>query len=687
MFLSIWSRKAQKDLVFAFSFLVHHMRVKLVSSLLTTSPCSRLLYAPECQAPGQSQRTFASISGAFDSKSRFSLKPLKNFAGCHRAKHSIMSNSMFDDIDDSALLAMELPDSNPCQSAEIDSYNIQTVNKHIKTEHPQPKSTLESRYIEDGFDQELRSTLERYYGYSAFRPGQLKVLRAILLEKRDVSVFWATGRGKSLCYQIPALQSHLVSLVISPLVSLMQDQCHKLNSLSDRPFATYLGSSQSDDSMDQRALVLGEFKIVYVTPEKLLSGNTLAKVSDLHATRGLCCIAIDEAHCVSEWGHDFRPEYRQLHKIRETFGLKGVPIVTLTATAVPRVQDDITKQLRLHSPFVDVQSFDRPNLRLKVRRKPTGSGSGYAKALKPLVDLFSSIETQSLVSSFPSTIIYVPTKSQVDELSSWLTRELQSVAPRARVASYHASHTSRHREEVHTSFLVGNTHVIVATIAFGMGIDKPDIRHVIHYGPPKCMEAYLQQIGRAGRDGLTSECCMFCNDADFNRLFTHEDGNSQNSASVLESTKALHKFANDHVSCRRASLLQYLQQDPPFGDRCGTCDNCLNFKRFNYDLERDMAKEARVILRALSGLTPKQPMSFIEKLLKGSTSGMDDWRFKQGITAESLKNQIETTKRFVPTRHKSQIMLYKELIPLLAERGYIEQARQKGGGQYKMVRS
>ena len=313
----------------------------------------------------------------------------------------------------------------------------------------------------------LEQTLQTYFGHSKYRPGQLQVLQAIL-SNRDAAVFWATGSGKSMCYQIPALHTGNVSVVVSPLISLMQDQVNKLNGLSEEPLATFLGSAQMHASEEAAALA-GKYRLVYVTPEKLISGGFLNQLARMHTTtRPLSLIAIDESHCVSEWGHDFRVEYRQLHQIRNHSVLSQVPIVALTATAVPRVQNDIMQSLHLRNPLIARQSFDRTNLKIEVHKK-----KGIHAAMDPLLPKMAH----------QSTIIYAPTRDQVKQISNFLSQKLPGT-----VEAYHAGLSHEERTRAHTNFLVGQTKVIVATVAFGLGIDKPDTRRVVHYGPPKTVE-------------------------------------------------------------------------------------------------------------------------------------------------------------------------------------------------------
>ena len=324
------------------------------------------------------------------------------------------------------------------------------------------------------FNNAVTNTLTKYFGHSKFRRGQLEILDAIINGKQDAAVFWSTGSGKSMCYMIPPLYLKKVAIVISPLISLMQDQVAKLNglgneeSVTENDIAAFLGSGQKDYGVEERALN-GDYKIVYCTPEKLSTGNFIDRLANLHLQNSICLIAIDESHCVSEWGHDFRKDYRLIgDRIRNHQVLKQIPIVALTATAVPRVQSDIIKSLHLRSPKIVQQSFDRDNLIINVKRKPNG---GYKVALKGFVDHMLKLDAQK---KRESTIIYCPTQTLVEELTFWLDTRLQD--SNVKVQSYHGGQSMGHRQDAHVNFLTGRTSVIVATLAFGMGIDKIDTR-------------------------------------------------------------------------------------------------------------------------------------------------------------------------------------------------------------------
>jgi len=482
-------------------------------------------------------------------------------------------------------------------------------------------------------------------------------------------------------------------MIISPLISLMEDQVAKLNGLivSDGPnghissndnkkdIAVFLGSAQTNKTVEEKALN-GEYKFVYCTPEKLFSGDGwfLRQMADLHTRNGgsgICLIAVDESHCVSEWGHDFRPHYRQVGSLlRGNHVLKNVPIVALTATAVPRVQRDIISSLQLRDPKIVKQSFDRDNLLIVVKRRPE-----YSSALKSFVTDMKLIDTKK---SFrhESTIIYCPTKRNVEEITNWLSQQFEGT--RIRVQSYHGGQSMGHRSDAHINFLTGKTVVIVATIAFGMGIDKTDTRRIIHYGPPKTVEEYYQQIGRAGRDGLEASCIMYCNLNDFEKYKDdfYLGGLTSKVRSYQESSiDSLRKFAMSDETCRRAELLKYFNEMPPFGARCGTCDTCVARKQHGDDMERDFAMQGgRLILYVLSVLDDKQGISKLEFVLKGLA--IDPYRYRNCIhdgpveiahRVMEMKSQMSGYKKKVPVSYFT-----KDLLPALVNRGYVEVRKQ-----------
>jgi superfamily II DNA helicase RecQ len=395
----------------------------------------------------------------------------------------------------------------------------------------------------------LHETLYRTFGYTEFRPGQLDVICSVLGIDRsssplsstksvnsvpcDTAVFWATGRGKSMCYIIPALHvPNRMVIVISPLISLMEDQVNKINGVMQstqlnkrRPLAVMISSAQSEkDELQVQALVQTLFPMIFVTPETFCSSSFQQQLMSEQRVpsipggrRKVMLVAVDEAHCVSEWGHDFRPEYRQLGNIlRGPSAAKewhNVPILALTATAVPRVQQDIVRSLRLQSNYYHAQqSFDRPNLAISILKRQ----GNIASTFQPLVDeLLRQHHDSTRSLDGPSTIIYARTRGMVDQIAydlqhlitqQWPTTNpnptssssIKHRSPQILIEPYHAGLSPSQRTDVYTRFMNGQTPIIVATIAFGMGIDKPDIRRVIHYGPPKVTKSrnLLDLLGR-----------------------------------------------------------------------------------------------------------------------------------------------------------------------------------------------
>lgn len=444
-------------------------------------------------------------------------------------------------------------------------------------------------------DHVTRRCLEVY----GFEPKQMQhdVISA-LHENRDVLVLWATGCGKSICFQLPALMGMKTCLVISPLISLMEDQVTSINRkcTSGRPPAAFLGSAQMNGTVYEDA-IRGVYRLVYVAPETATKDHFLASIKPLYDAGGLSCIAIDEAHCASEWGHDFRPSFRDIPKIREA--MPNLPLVALTATATPRVQDDIIKLLEMKNPFISKSSFDRPNLCITVQKK-VGSD------VKPILDLIRGCASGS--SSSGGTIVYVPSRKGVDSMAESLQTQLGAAYS---VGAYHAEKSAAERRETHIGFLTGKVKVIVATVAFGMGIDKPDVRNVIHWGPPQTMEGYIQQIGRGGRDGLKTQCLLLYSDSEFSGYKSEFYINKLSAAqlAVIEaSTDTLQRYANSRTECRRLAVLRYFGDDSEI--TCTNCDICQSHAMNPHDATRDFTAIANVLLYCVQCC----PMQGITKL-------------------------------------------------------------------------
>ena len=390
--------------------------------------------------------------------------------------------------------------------------------------------------------------LHQTFGYSAFRGEQAQVIDC-LVEGQDALVLMPTGGGKSLCYQIPGMIRNGMAIVVSPLIALMQDQVNALQQLGVR--AAYLNSSLSREQHASvlRNIVDGEIELLYIAPERLLQDNTLERLRSIE----ISLIAIDEAHCVSQWGHDFRSDYLGLHVLQQAF--PNVPRVALTATADARTQTEIIERLALYQPQVFVSSFDRPNIRYVVQEK------GEAKA--QLLQFLQDYKGQA-------GIVYCMTRNRVDGIAAWLGERGFNALP------YHAGLDANVREQNQARFLREEGIVMVATIAFGMGIDKPDVRFVCHLDLPKSIEAYYQETGRAGRDGEPSVAWMIYGLQDVVRLSNRvQESQAAEQFKRTESTKldALLAWCEANT-CRRRSLLRYFGESRD--EVCGNCDVCLN---------------------------------------------------------------------------------------------------------------
>jgi ATP-dependent DNA helicase RecQ len=393
---------------------------------------------------------------------------------------------------------------------------------------------------------DLAPTLKKHFGYDEFRPLQREIIDDALTG-RDVLVLMPTGGGKSLCFQLPALTRDGLTIVVSPLISLMKDQVDALQT-SGIP-ATYLNSTLDRQGAVARwrGLHRGEYRMLYVAPERLMLDTFLERAVNWNIAQ----FAIDEAHCISEWGHDFRPEYRELKKLRTHF--PDVPVMALTATATERVRADIVKQLKLREPRCYVASFNRPNLAYRVVPKTA-----------PYEQLLQFIRSRPNESG----IVYCASRKSADSLARNLSEDDISAKP------YHAGLTSAERTKNQEAFLRDDVRVVTATIAFGMGINKPNVRFVVHYDLPKNLESYYQETGRAGRDGLPSECVLLFSASDVAKQIHFIDEKSETEARIARAQLQQMVHYAETRECRRVTLLRYFGEEYT-KPSCEGCDNCL----------------------------------------------------------------------------------------------------------------
>jgi ATP-dependent DNA helicase RecQ len=435
----------------------------------------------------------------------------------------------------------------------------------------------------------LQDVVARYWGYTSFRPLQREAMDAVLAG-RDSVVVLPTGSGKSLCFQAPALVTPGLAVVVSPLISLMKDQ---VDTLVGNGVAA--GLYNSSLASDEKTAVLaglreGRYRLLYVSPERLVgegSDSFLARLASCHVN----FVAIDEAHCISQWGHDFRPEYRQLGRLRQL--LPGISVHAYTATATARVRRDITTQLALQNPIELVGSFDRPNLLYRVLPRAT-----LKRQLQDVLDRHRG----------EAGIIYCTSRREVDALAAWLSETGTPALP------YHAGLSDDDRRRHQDGFLSERVNIIVATVAFGMGIDRSDVRFVVHAGAPRSLEHYQQESGRAGRDGLEAECLLIYSSADFMkwRVMLEQNGELTEGAKGL--MRQMERYAAS-VGCRHRSLSAYFGDQYPKDD-CAACDACLG----ELEATPDPVVVARKILSCVFRVGQRFGATHVASVLRGQAN-------------------------------------------------------------------
>lgn len=484
-------------------------------------------------------------------------------------------------------------------------------------------------------ENKLETYLKKYFGYDTFRKGQAEIIENILAEK-DVLGVLPTGGGKSICYQLPAMVYDGLTLVISPLISLMKDQVDALK--EDGIRAAFLNSSQSRDEYIStlKDIKRGDVKILYVSPERLESEFFLDFISEINVS----FLAVDEAHCISQWGHDFRPSYKLIPQIYDLLG--DIAVAAFTATATKKVRDDIISNLKLKDPYIKVTGFDRENLKFLVE-KPKNK-------LKFLKDYLSNHREES-------GIIYAGTRKKVDELARAINKMGLSVG------KYHAGMSEEDRIKNQDDFIYDRKKIIVATNAFGMGIDKSNVRYVIHYNMPKDMESYYQEAGRAGRDGEEADCILLYNGQDIvlNKFLINQTQNPSYRSYQLEKLQIIINYVNTS-NCLRGFILDYFGQE--FISDCDNCSNCLSDHK-----KTDATIDSQKILSCIYRLDQRYGMTTISECLRGSKS------------KKAMDKNLDKVSTYGIMKDRSDKYI-KDLVGMLVADGYIKVT----GGNYPVLK-
>ena len=486
-------------------------------------------------------------------------------------------------------------------------------------------------------EQDIHVALKKYFGFETFKGEQKEIVKSVL-DRRNTFVIMPTGGGKSLCYQLPAMMMNGTAIIISPLIALMKNQVDSIRGYSQEDnIASFLNSSLNKTQMNEvkNEIAAGKTKMLFIAPETLTKDENI----EFFQKSNISFVAVDEAHCISEWGHDFRPEYRRIRSMISSIG-ENIPIIALTATATPKVQTDIVKSLEMNDTNIFISSFNRDNLFYEIRPK-----TNKEKTIKSIIQFIKT-------SKGKSGIIYVQARKSTEEIAKILN------VNGIKAAAYHAGLDPKTRTYVQDAFLMEEIEVIVATIAFGMGIDKPDVRFVIHYDIPKSIENYYQETGRGGRDGLKGHCLAFYSYKDIMKLekFLRDKPVAERelSAQLMDEVIAY----TESNTCRRKFLLHYFGEEFKTDDCQNMCDNCKNPKE-KVEIQNEMKLALQVVAQLNENYTTKILVEFItgkmskemkdfkfDKLpLFGAGAAKDElfWHtiFRQAVLNDLLYKEIE----------------------------------------------